>query len=175
MNNKILSMIDDINSKYSFSTLSDSSKYESINKYIMDKIEYAYESDGKTPSDAYWAHNIEGLVNTAYSKGVCECYAKNFKLICDSVGLETIMATGIGQSGSSSGGHAWNYVKLEEKWYGMDVTWNDTSASMMNKNGKYFLKGSSFANDHYPYDNSSYGISYRVNSPTLSTMPYSIF
>ncbi len=171
VNNQILSMISDINDKYSFSTLSDYKKYESINKYIMDKIEYAYESDNTTPSNAYWAHNIEGLVNTTYSKGVCECYAKNFKLICDTVGLKTILATGLATSGGSSGGHAWNYAKLDDEWYGMDVTWNDSS-NLIHKNGNYFLKGKSISDDHTPYNSNTYGISYRVDMPTLSENSY---
>ena len=172
VNNQILSMISDINTNYLSSTSSDYDKYESINKYIMDKIEYAYEDDNTTPSSAYWAHNIEGLVNNTYSKGVCECYAKNFKLICDTVGLETILATGIANTGGSSGGHAWNYAKVDDKWYGMDVTWNDSSASLIHKNGDYFLKGKSISGDHTPYNSNTYGISYRVDMPTLSDNSY---
>ena len=172
VNNQILAMISDINTNYLSSTSSDYDKYESINKYIMDKIEYAYEDDNTTPSSAYWAHNIEGLVNTTYSKGVCECYAKNFKLICDTVGLETILATGLAQSGGSSGGHAWNYAKVDDKWYAMDVTWNDSSASLIHKNGNYFLKGKSISDDHTPYNSNTYGISYRVDMPTLSENSY---
>lgn len=171
VNNQILSMISDINTNYLSSTSSDYDKYESINKYIMDKISYAYEDDNTTPSSAYWAHNIEGLVNTTYSKGVCECYAKNFKLICDTVGLETTLATGIANAGGSSGGHAWNYAKLDDKWYAMDVTWNDSSASP-HKNGDYFLKGKSISGDHTPYNSNTYGISYRVDMPTLSENSY---
>ena len=138
----------------------------------MDKIEYAYEDDNTTPSSAYWAHNIEGLVNTTYSKGVCECYAKNFKLICDTVGLETTLATGIANAGGSSGGHAWNYAKLDDKWYAMDVTWNDNSVSPIHKNGDYFLKGKSISGDHFPYNSDNYGIQYRVNMPPLSDNSY---
>ena len=172
VNNQILSMISDINTNYLSSTSNDYDKYESINKYIMDKIEYAYEDDNTTPSSAYWAHNIEGLVNTTYSKGVCECYAKNFKLICDTVGLETTLATGIANAGGSSGGHAWNYAKLDDKWYAMDVTWNDSSESPIHKNGNYFLKGNSISSDHTPYNSNTYGISYRVDMPTLSENSY---
>ena len=172
VNNQILSMISDINTNYLSSTSSDYDKYESINKYIMDKIEYAYEDDNTTPSSAYWAHNIEGLVNTTYSKGVCECYAKNFKLICDTVRLKTTLATGIANAGGSSGGHAWNYAKVDDKWYGMDVTWNDSSASSIHKNGNYFLKGNSISSDHTPYNSNTYGISYRVDMPTLSDNSY---
>lgn len=173
INNKILAMLDDFESNNDFTDSTNYDKYEAINKYIMNKIEYAYESDGVTPADDYWAHNIEGLVNSTYSKGVCECYAKSFKLIADQLELETIMATGMAQSNDgSSGGHAWNFVKLDEKWYGMDVTWNDGSVGEFNKNGKYFLKGKSFLSDHASYNSSVYGISYRVDSPTLAEHSY---
>lgn len=172
INNKILAMLDDFESNNDFTDSTNYDKYEAINKYIMNKIQYAYEADGVTPADDYWAHNIEGLVNSTYSKGVCECYAKSFKLIADQLDLETIMATGMAQSNGSSGGHAWNYVKLDEKWYGMDVTWNDGSVGEFNKNGKYFLNGKKFLSDHASYNSSVYGISYRVDSPTLAEHSY---
>ena len=43
--------------------------------------------------------------------------------------------------------HAWNYVKIDEKWYAVDVTWNDPiikgGAKPTNElKYEYLLKGS---------------------------------
>ena len=40
-------------------------------------------------------------------------------------------------------GHAWNYVKLESKWYAIDATWDDAVKAKNKGDGyKYFLMGS---------------------------------
>jgi transglutaminase-like putative cysteine protease len=55
--------------------------------------------------------------------GRCQCsgYVDTFNLLCRLAGLDTW--TVIGQAGG--GEHAWNLVKLDDKWYMVDVTWDD--------------------------------------------------
>ena len=94
----------------------------SIEEYIVGNITYAYESDGVTPEDACWAHNLEGLVK---GYGVCESYAKVYDYLCGLMGVNCITVSGMGGSGSNIGGHAWNMVELDGVWYQMDLTWED--------------------------------------------------
>ena len=62
--------------------------------------------------------------------GVCEEYAQSFKKICDLLGLESAVIKGyvrntpdeIGKYESESS-HAWNAVKLNDKWIILDATW----------------------------------------------------
>lgn len=56
-------------------------------------------------------------------KAVCEGYARAFKLLMDIAGIECIMVTGtVGEENTS---HAWNMVKLDDRWYHIDVTFDD--------------------------------------------------
>ena len=62
--------------------------------------------------------------------GVCEEYAQSFKKICNLLGLESSVIKGyvrntpdeIGKYESESS-HAWNAVKLNDKWIILDATW----------------------------------------------------
>lgn len=53
-------------------------------------------------------------------KALCEGYSKAFAYLCQSVGIECICV-----EGSSEGDHMWNMIKLEDKWYHIDVTFDD--------------------------------------------------
>ena len=59
--------------------------------------------------------------------GICLGYAASFQLLMDLAGVECI--TVVGASGWSREDHAWNMVKLAGEWYGVDLTWNDTTIS----------------------------------------------
>lgn len=175
MNNAILTVIADFMDKSSLSEKNDYQKAKAINHYIMDRIEYAYISGTETPETAYWAHNLEGFINENYKKGVCECYSRSYLLLSKVCNITSIQITGYANNNPASG-HAWNYTKIDGNWYGIDVTWNDTTTSMFNKDGDYFLVSDSqmkrSGNEHTPYNNLEYGQNYRVNFPTLSQTNY---
>ena len=64
----------------------------------------------------------------------------------------------IGKAKNSEGkveNHAWNYVKVDDKWYAIDVTWDDpvskTGWVSEESRYRYFLKGSdTILKDHTP-------------------------
>lgn len=59
---------------------------------------------------------------------VCEGYARAFKVLCDKLGIPCVLAVGnaYGYVGATPEAHMWNEVMMnDEKWYGVDVTWND--------------------------------------------------
>lgn len=88
---------------------------------IIHAIDYAYESDGITPQDDIWAHNILGVFEKG--SGVCESYAKTFQLLLNFCDIENIFVSGTG----SGEGHAWNLAKMDDgNWYWFDLTWDDT-------------------------------------------------
>ena len=60
---------------------------KTIHDYIILRVDYAYESDGVTPQDDYWAHNIDGVANQ--TGAVCEGYAETYKLLADYYGIHT--------------------------------------------------------------------------------------
>lgn len=59
--------------------------------------------------------------------GVCDGYSKAFKFLCDCYNIPCVRITGNAKNSVSDslGGHAWNYVLLNNKWYAIDVTWDD--------------------------------------------------
>lgn len=175
MNNAILTVIADFLDKNNLEEESDYEKAKSINSYIMDRIEYAYVNNTENPETAYWAHNLEGFINESYKKGVCECYSRAYLLLSEVANIESLQVTGYANNNPANG-HAWNYTKIDGNWYGVDVTWNDTSKTLVKPNGDYFLVSNSgmnrTGNEHNPYNNLTYGQNYRVNFPTLSNTSY---
>ena len=46
------------------------------------------------------------------------------------MGIECMRVTGVAGEGESKGGHAWNKIKIEDKWYVVDPTWGDMSLTL---------------------------------------------
>lgn len=116
-----------------------------IHDYLVESIEYKDNNDN--------IHNIYGALVT--KQCVCEGYAKAFKYLADTAGVESVIVKGIGTSSDGeSEKHAWDVVKIANDWYVVDSTWDDPvvigggTASSTSKY-KYFLKGSNTINkDH---------------------------
>jgi len=61
---------------------------------------------------------------------VCEGYAKAFHLLCERVGIESLIITGTGTphyTGQSEP-HAWNIVNIDGVYSHIDVTWDSNSS-----------------------------------------------
>ncbi|MBQ8540634.1 MAG: hypothetical protein IJ435_04065 [Clostridia bacterium] len=52
-------------------------------------------------------------------KGVCIAYAEAFQHVMNVLGIECTVVK------SEEMGHTWNMVKLDDRWYHIDVTWDD--------------------------------------------------
>lgn len=78
----------------------------------------AYE-DGDRVHDAYGA-----LIN---GKAVCEGYTKAFQYLLQKVGIQSFMATGTGNGDL----HAWNIVRIDGKYYNVDLTWDDQKSDII--------------------------------------------
>ena len=102
--------------------LSSLEKALAIHDFILGYMEYAYESDGVTPEDDIWAHNMIGCAK--YNLGVCESYAKTYLYLCLLNNVECIIVTG-----DAGEDHAWNMICLDDIWYAVDCTWDDTNNS----------------------------------------------
>ena len=140
-----------------------------IHDFIVENTEYD-ETISKS--------NIYNIYGTLINKeAVCEGYAKTFKYILDKLDIPCIIACGIGQnSKGQTESHAWNYVKLNDVWYAVDVTWDDPviigNGSVTNEmRYHYFLRGSnSFFKDHTE-DGNLIG-NFRFTYPNLSIEDY---
>lgn len=126
---------------------SDYEKIKIVHDYLVDTIEY----DSSVSLD-----NIYNIYGALVSKVcVCEGYAKAFQYLMDEAGIENTIVIGTGtNSKGKTENHAWNYVKLDGKWYGIDTTWDDPiligSGVLISKSKyQYFLKGSKTMNQNH--------------------------
>ncbi len=107
----------------------------SIHNFICKINTYVRESEG-----ALYCYSAYGsLVNR---RSVCEGYAEAFKLLCDKVGIDCILVTGMSKPASDKPmeAHMWNLVRMDDDvWYAVDVTWDD--AGDVDGNLNYFLVG----------------------------------
>lgn len=68
--------------------------------------------------------------------GLCDAYARGFKILCDLTQVECRYIVGKARDGKDKEyeSHAWNMVKLDGEYYNVDVTWDDISQNYL-----YFL------------------------------------
>lgn len=86
-------------------------KIKIIHDYIVNHITY-------TQNDDYECHSTYAAL--IKGEAVCQGYASLFYRLCKEIGIECRYITG-----TAFEPHAWNIVKLEEKWYNVDCTWDD--------------------------------------------------
>ena len=111
---------------------SDAEKALYLHEYMA--LHYDYDHDEYTDS------TLTELQHTAYGmlkngKAVCEGYAWLYDILLHRVGVDAMLLESI------EIGHGWNLVKIDDKWYHVDVTWDDaydTHPGMIRHN--YFLK-----------------------------------
>lgn len=101
-----------------------------VHDYIVDTTDYLL--------GAPMQFNAYGcLVN---HRAVCAGYAKAFQVIMNILGYECGFVRGSDLDGSSiHSKHAWNYIKIENDYYFIDLTWDDPkvekySANTLNSN-----------------------------------------
>lgn len=150
-------------------TGTDYTKIRTVHDYLVDNIQY--DQSISMPN----IYNIYGALVNGVT--VCEGYAKAFKYILDNIGMECIFVCGTGiNSNSDSESHAWNYVKLSNEWYAVDVTWDDpiiVGGGMLTNSHryKYLLKGSNeFRQDHIEDGNIIEGVHFYY--PALNVNNY---
>lgn len=137
-----------------------------LHDYILSNTEYAYKSDGITPEDEAWAHNIIGFVEK--HKGVCESYAKTFIYLSRLFDINTIGLTG----SSRDQKHMWNAAKVDDTWYEFDFTWDDNAKVDYGFN--YFaLSREEMSKDH-DINDQTLGIDYLYPIPTFALKPMNI-
>ena len=87
-----------------------------LHDYIIENCEYDVVARD--------SHDQSPLARTAYSalvrrKAVCEGYAMAYRYLLSRVGIASEEVL------SDAMNHCWNYVRLGENWYHVDVTWDD--------------------------------------------------
>ena len=117
-----------------------------IYDYICQNVEYDFDHQGDTEYLLQYT-TYGAIVN---KKAVCQGYANLFYQMCLTAGVTNVrIDDGNASDGSVSGGHAWNVVKINGKWYYADSTWD---AGFGPGQYEYFLRGTSFFNKEHTSD-----------------------
>ena len=100
-------------------------KLKAIYDYIATYVTYddallSIRSDLQSNYQSFTSYSA--LINGV---AVCDGYASAFKLLCTMEGIECIEVVG----SAKGGGHAWNKVKINNVWYGVDATWSRSTFS----------------------------------------------
>lgn len=103
-------------------------RLKAIHDYVADRI--AYDADSYF-AGKYPPQDAETVLKTRL--GVCAGYSALFKAIAEEAGYEVVTVVGSSRGGldvkrpgddDSGISHAWSAVKLSERWYLTDVTWD---------------------------------------------------
>ena len=121
--------------------MTDVQKVKAVHDYIIKNTAYDQE---------FWLHGdapftAEGLLKN--KSAVCEGYAKTFQAFMYEIGIPCKMVVGYADPNLD---HAWNMVKVDGKWYQIDVTWDDP---LPDKKGRvsynyFLLTDQEMAKDH---------------------------
>lgn len=101
-----------------------------VHDYLIDNFEYDSRMEMGNHTD------IDGFRDGVM---VCSGYSLAAYYILNSVGIKTmtIMGSG-GEDTSGEINHMWNMVKLDDRWYNLDITWDDLGDGKTSY--AYFLK-----------------------------------
>ncbi len=118
---------------------SDYEKFSVIYNYIYQNIKY---------DTVHKNNEYNHLKTTAYSAlfyktAVCQGYAVLLYRMLNESGIETRVITGKAVYNDKEEYHAWNIVKLGDKFYNLDITWNIQSQS-----ASYYLRSDDDFGEH---------------------------
>ncbi|HYE80687.1 MAG TPA: transglutaminase domain-containing protein [Clostridia bacterium] len=122
------SRANDIISTIIKSGMSDYEKVLTVHDYVVGSSSYDSlnaDSDILPPEE----HEAYGVL--VIGTGVCDSYAKAFKLLLEKAGVQCMLVEGskAGTTGQrpSDTDHAWNIVRIDGEYYHVDTTWDDAS------------------------------------------------
>lgn len=105
-----------------------------------------YDREMTEPYRTKASNLVGGLID---GKSMCSGYSEILRNVLSEVGIECLYISGEGKD--KLGRHAWNQVKLDGKWYNVDLT-NDRDAIVENAECSHFLKSDSEFNRYEQYD-----------------------
>ncbi len=145
--------------------------HDYITKNMRYRYEYQVENYKSTEmpySNARTAYDF-----LIYGEGVCESYTRAYKAILDRLGVPCVCVVGAYTvTNTQTEEHIWNYVQINNKWYGVDVTMDDPVALGRNsgrENRQYLLVGQTDLNAHHIPSKYFSSAEYEFTYPILDT------
>ena len=113
--------------------MTDADKLKYIHDYIVNNTTY--------DANAMDCDNVYGAL--IKHKTHCQGYSKSVCCLCDRLGIESTLVTG-----TAGGGHMWNMVKVDGKWYNLDVTWDDPDYGLKSRSNYFLISDSTISQTH---------------------------
>lgn len=126
----------------------------SMSEYAREKLLHdrlaarvTYDGTGANAHNAYGAL-VEG-------KAVCEGYAEAFQYLLQKAGIQSFIITGTSSNPATGSpeGHAWNAVRIDGRYYHVDVTWDDQGENIFYA---YFNKTDAAILEDHTIDTTAY-------------------
>jgi len=128
------------------STMSEYEKELYLHDRLAERITYA---------EAANAHNAYGAL--VDGKAVCEGYAEALQYLLQRVGIQSFLAVGAGINPvtNATENHEWNYVKIDGKYYHVDLTWDDQGEKLFHA---YFNQTDALMQEDHVIATTGYGL-----------------
>ena len=97
--------------------MSEYDKVRAAHDYIVNTVDYGYSKDSRPGKPLHY----DALL---LQKGVCANYAYAYQALLGRMGIYCEYVEGSGKYAGTEG-HAWNIVRLNDKYYHVDCTWDD--------------------------------------------------
>lgn len=112
---KISTRIDEIYNELNLTNLSPREKVRTVHDYLINNAKYDSLKISNINDNTYHSSTAYGLIFEGFA--VCSGYADTMALFLDKMGIQNFRV--------ASEAHVWNLVYLEDKWYHLDLTWDD--------------------------------------------------
>ena len=164
VNKKVKEVLDELN----VYKKSDYEKVKAVHDYIVQNINYDYNLRNYTAYNAIIDKNV-----------VCQGFASLTYKMLKELDVDVRIISGI----SNNQNHGWNIVKINDKWYNIDNTWDEGETIDNEVSYKYFLKSPNefdeshkrddkFTtynfNEQYPMAETSFNVTNIPNNDNLS-------
>ena len=108
--------VDQIINQTITNNMSNYDKIKAIHNYIINNTVYdKVRLDNTNNPSNYLSHTAYGVLISG--KGICGGYSDAMAIFLNKLGLNNYKI--------ASANHVWNYVKLDNNWYHLDLTWDD--------------------------------------------------
>jgi len=138
-----------------------------VNEFHADSA-HSYYNIIKYKQEVYGNDSLYNLriLDTVLRKqaAICDGYARLFKTLCSFAGMKSEMIVGMGKTDIDDlekydSNHAWNSVKVNDKWYLLDACWgsgnsNDSTTKFTKERDEFYFMSDPkyFSYTHFPDD-----------------------
>lgn len=158
----------------------DLEKIRALYIWVAENISYDFEllESEKLQTDFYISEDYVIDKTLERKKAICSGYSLLFKKLCTDLGIECETVSGFSKQWMDSflsktvSDHAWNVVKIKDKWYFIDTTWaSKNEFSEERDDFWFFTKPEFFIYSHYPENENWTLLDYSISKDEFDQLP----